>query len=76
MISVDIYGSLVRTPDPPLENLIEGWDLPKEEQFWRRKELPDYFDDIDYDKDGNAILTHEQQAYASIEVERKGVLVL
>jgi len=25
-------------------------DLPKEEQFWKRKELPSFFDDIDYDK--------------------------
>lgn len=70
MLSVDIYGSLVYHPDAPLETLIDGWGLPIEEQFWRRKELPDYFDDVDYDKDGNAILNHEQQQYASVEVER------
>lgn len=70
MLSVDIYGSLVHTPDPPPETTIEGFGLPREEQFWRRKELPDFFDDVDLDKDGNAILNHQQQAYATIEVTR------
>ncbi len=70
MLSVDIYGSLIHTPDPPPETTIEGFGLPREEQFWRRKELPDYFDDVDLDKDGNAILNHQQQAYATIEVAR------
>jgi hypothetical protein len=70
MLAVDIYGSIIYTPDDILETLVEGYGLPREEQYWKRKELPSFFDDIDYDKDGNAILNHEQQAYASIEVER------
>lgn len=70
MLAIDIYGQLVYLPNTPLETLIEGYGLPKEEQYWRRKELPDYFDDVDYDKDGNAILNYEQQQYASVEVER------
>lgn len=70
MLSVDIYGSLCRTGNVPLDTLIEGWGLPKELQFWNRKELPDYFDDVRYDSDGNALLTNEQKQYASIEVER------
>lgn len=70
MLSVDIYGSLIYHADPPLETLVEGWGLPREEQFWKRKELPSFFDDVDMDKDGNAILNHQQQAYAVIEVER------
>lgn len=70
MLSVDIYGSLCYYPDAPPDSLIEGWDLPREEQFWRRKELPDYFDLINYDEDKNAILTPQQKAYASIEVQR------
>jgi hypothetical protein len=70
MLAIDIYGTLVYTPDNIPEHLIEGYNLPREEQYWKRKELPDIFDDVDYDKDGNAILNYEQQAYASIEVER------
>lgn len=70
MLAIDIYGQLVYLPNAPLETLIEWYGLPKEEQYWRRKELPTYFDDVDYDKDGNAILNYEQQQYASIEVER------
>lgn len=69
-LSVDIYGTLVYLPDAPGDTLIEGFGLPIEEQFWKRKELPSFFDDIDYDKDGNAILNHEQQAFAQIEVFR------
>src|SRR6185369_4854355 len=70
MLSVDIYGSLVYLPDNIPETLIEGYGLPRKEQKWKRKELPSFFDDVDYDKDGNAILNYEQQSYASIEVER------
>lgn len=70
MLAVDIYGTLINLQEHPLETLIEGWDLPKHEQYWRRKELPDIFRQIDYDKDGNALLTPEQKRYASKEVER------
>lgn len=70
MLTVNIYGQLVYYPDAPQDCLIEGWDLPKSEQYWRRKELPEYFDLINYDEDKNAILTPQQKAYAQIEVQR------
>ncbi len=70
MLSVDIYGSLCYTPDSPLETLVEGWGKPREEQIWRKKELPDYFNKINYDNDGNALLTPEQERYAATEVKR------
>jgi hypothetical protein len=41
-----------------------------EEQYWRRNELPDFFDDVEYDKDGNAILNETQKQYAKAEVEK------
>lgn len=47
-------------PDGPEETSIEGWGLPKSEQFWRRKSLPDIFNHVEVDKDGNAILTPQQ----------------
>lgn len=68
MLSVDIYGSLVYTPDPP--EIVDNWHLPKSEQMWVRQELPDIFDDVDYDKEGNAKLTQDQKEYAAKEVER------
>lgn len=70
MLAVDIYGTLCHVPNDCLETLVDGWGLPKEDQYWRRKELPSFFDDIRYDTDGNALLTKEQKNYASIEVER------
>ena len=70
MLTVNIYGQLYYYPDAPPDSLIEGWDLPKEEQYWRRKELPEYFDLVNYDEDKNAILTPQQRAYAQIEVQR------
>lgn len=66
---IDIYGTLVRLPEQ--QSSIENWgpENPKE-QYWRRKELPEFFDEVEYDKDGVALLTPEQSAYAAIEVER------
>jgi len=70
MLSVDIYGSLVYWPDAPEHHKIDGWDLPKEKQMWVRKELPDFFDHVEIDKEGVASLTYQQKEYASKEVER------
>lgn len=70
MLYIDIYGTLCYHADAPPETLIEGFGLPKEEQLWVRKELPDFFDHIEYDKEGNALLTDQQKAYAKTEVER------
>lgn len=68
-IVIPIYGTNVRTPDEPAG--IENWgtDDPKE-QYWRRQELPEIFDEVEYDKDGVALLTPEQRAYADIEIGR------
>lgn len=68
-LQVDIYGTLVYVPDTPI--YVEKWDTdnPKE-QYWRRKELPDYFDLVEKDKDGNALLNARQRAFASEEVRR------
>ena len=70
MLSVDIYGSLVYIPDEIPETLIDGFGLPREQQMWKRKELPSFFENVEFDKDGNAILNSQQRAYAAIEVER------
>jgi len=70
MLSVNIYGTLVYTPDGPCDTLIEGWGLSSSEQKWKRKELPEIFNSVDLDEDGNAILNPAQKRYASEEVRR------
>lgn len=69
-LQVDIYGSLCEIPEN-LSFVVEDWGTEnKNEQYWRRKELPEYFNDVVYDKDGNARLTPQQEAYAREEVRR------
>lgn len=68
-LAIDIYGSLITLPEK--HEYIETWgtDNPKL-QKWQRKELPDIFDDVKKDEDGNALLNSEQAAYAKEEVRR------
>lgn len=70
-LAVNIYGALVEVQDKPDFFDIENWgtDNPKE-QYWRRKDLPKFFELVEYDKDGNVILTHQQREYALEEVRR------
>lgn len=69
-LAIDIYGSLINIPEKA-DKYVENWGTDDiKEQYWRRKELPDIFDDVAFDSDGNAKLTEEQKAYAAIEVER------
>ena len=69
MLAIDIYGTLVHVPDAPKYTEDWGTGNPKE-QYWRRKELPEIFDDVAKDDDGNAILNAEQAEYAIEEVRR------
>ena len=71
MSFVDIYGVKCEIPDLTDNTYVENWgtDNPSE-QYWRRKELPEYFSIVEYDKDGNAILDYQQREYALREVDR------
>lgn len=66
---VSIYGTNISIPDIP--DNIENWgtDNPQE-QYWKRMELPDFFELVEYDKEGNALLTEQQRKYAVEEVRR------
>jgi hypothetical protein len=70
MLYADIYGTLCYHSDAPPETLIEGYGKPRSEQKWIKTELPSFFDNIEYDKDGNALLTEQQQQFAKAEVEK------
>lgn len=67
---IEIYGSSIRLPEQPPIEQIDGFDLPKTEQKWRRKELPSFFNKVEYDKEHNLILTKDQEEYARKEVQR------
>ena len=56
---------------PECTGYVEDWGTnnPKE-QYWRRYDLPEYFDLVEYDKEGNALLTQKQIDYATEEVRR------
>lgn len=68
-LAIDVYGSLIHLPDTAIH--VEDWGTDDiKEQYWRRKDLPEIFDDVSKDADGNAILNAEQREYAKEEVRR------
>ena len=66
---INIYGVDIALPD--FNGDIESWGTDTaSEQYWRRKELPAYFEEVEFDKEGNALLTNQQREYALEEVRR------
>jgi hypothetical protein len=65
----EIYGTLIDLPEIP--DNVEDWgtDNPSE-QYWRRHELPEFFESVEYDREGNALLDSRQRDYANREVKR------
>ena len=69
MSFVEIYNTRIELPEVPEQ--IESWGTEDIlEQYWRRRELPSFFELVEYDRDGNALLNYEQQKYAAEEVKR------
>jgi hypothetical protein len=66
-----IYGTEIDIPNRDNE-YIEDWGFPNNpiEQYWRRIPLPDFFEQVEYSKDGDALLNNEQREYAIKEVNR------
>jgi hypothetical protein len=68
MAEIIVYDTVIKVPDAAH---VERWGTDdRTEQYWRRKELPQYFELVDFDKEGNALLTHQQREYAIEEVRR------
>lgn len=65
-----IYG--VEIPITTHNEYVEDWGYAdnSKEQYWRRNELPKYFNDCEFDRDGNVLLTTIQEDYAREEVRR------
>lgn len=68
---VEIYGTQIHLPVPSENDYVEDWGTsdPKE-QYWRRPDMPAYFSQVEYDKEGNVLLTPQQRKYAQEEVRR------
>lgn len=65
-----IYHTRIRIKDNPAQEQILNFDKPNDQQKWVRSELPPCFDKIQYNKQGDLILTAEQEEYAAKEVEK------
>jgi len=65
-----VYGTNITIPEP--NGYVEDWGYPNDisEQYWRRLPLPDFFELVEYDSDGNALLDSRQAAFAREEVRR------
>lgn len=68
--TINIYGVDILLPEAPPSENIHGHEFPKDEQFWRRIELPDFFETVSYNKDGDLILTPQQKQFADEEVRK------
>jgi hypothetical protein len=69
---IEIYNTKILLPtQPPIEE-IENWGFPNshKDQYWRRLELPSFFNSVEFDKDGNALLDKRQSDFAREEVRR------
>ena len=66
-----IYHTDIEIPDVPDASEIENWgtDNP-DEQYWRRKALPSIFKNLEYDTEGNILLTPEQNKYCLKELDK------
>lgn len=70
-LAINIYGTLVETPYEQHLYHVENWGTNNpHDQYWRRRELPLFFDTVEYDKNKNLLLTPEQEDYAREEVRR------
>jgi hypothetical protein len=67
-MQINVYDTDIELPD---SSDIETWGTDvAQDQFWRRKELPAFFELVEFDKEGNALLTSQQMEYAFEEVRR------
>lgn len=68
--TIHIYGNDILLPEHPKIEIISGYEINQIDQIWTRSELPDYFETVSYNKEGDLLLTPQQQEYAAEEVSR------
>jgi hypothetical protein len=69
MIEV-IYGLECRKPDHPKNRDIDGYELRTKDQKFIRVEIPDWFDDLEYDEDDNPIYEEKHIDFIKREWDR------
>lgn len=65
-----IYHTPIKIPQPVDFSEVLNTGRPREDQVWVREELPSFFDKVDYTKQGDLILTDEQEKFAERELQR------
>lgn len=65
---LNVYGALLNFPNKPPDTEIEGYGELQEDQLWIRRKLPNFFEIVEYSKDGTLNLTEQQVSYATQEV--------
>lgn len=64
----EVYGIVYSTPEIP-ENCY-GSELESSQQYFRINQVPSMFDELEFDDDGNAVYTQEQELYIRKEADR------
>lgn len=67
---VEVYGIKYKLPEMPKSSLIENFELDKDDQKFYKIEIPEYFDELEFDEDGNPIYSDEQKDFVIQEWTR------
>ncbi len=70
MEKIHVYGIEFSLPEPPPRGKIENANLPPLKQKFTRVQIPEFFDDLDFDDDGDPLYTDEMIAFIERELER------
>jgi len=72
--TVEVYGIKYKLPEQPA--VIDNHDLDQEDQKLYRAEIPDFFDELEFDEDGTPIYTDEQRDFVIQEWGRINISYL
>ena len=67
-LSVNMYGIEYQLPKQPPAYKMEGCQYSKKEQYFRYTEIPDFFDELEYDSSGSPLWTDEQWRFIMDEL--------
>jgi len=70
MQTVHVYGVDYNTPAYPKRETVSNCREVLGDQKWIRAPIPESFDEIEFDEEGNAILSLEQEDFVVSELER------
>lgn len=70
MQTIPVYGIEYTTPEYPQRDTVPNHRALFAEQKWERVTIPDSFNEIEFDDEGNALLTSEQEEFVLGELKR------